>query len=441
MRQTQASGAGCLLRALRAYLAFVLVSVVVAVSAGYWASGRAVRRAEAAWAEAGEPMEAFIARYPPQPDSPATRKLDALARPMGIEILGPIPRETPERKAQGARLQAVGRALGECARAGSDDCPPLPEDTQALVSSEAARLDAIETEILEGGPLHWAQDFAKGMASPLPHLLGHRYLQSLLLARAQIGRASGHPELAERPLEASFVLNASLVERPEIISRLLAVSIAGMERGVLRLLPQPLEKWQERLRADTFPQPLRIPFQLEALNWTRFTTGPWGIFDVSYMEDGETPPRTPFGSAGAWLTAPYVRLSFAGISEALLRESRALESEARCDLDVDRRAKEFEDSFPRWNILGRIATPSLVRSLAAFRHAELDRELTYQVLLARAERRNSGRWPTASVASGVCEGLRWDEATAADGTLTVRISEQPFRQPDNGWDWSIRLHP
>jgi hypothetical protein len=57
MLPTRAAGAGCLLRALRAYLLFVLACVVVAVGLGYLAAGRAVRRAEQAWAERAEPME------------------------------------------------------------------------------------------------------------------------------------------------------------------------------------------------------------------------------------------------------------------------------------------------------------------------------------------------------------------------------------------------
>lgn len=278
------------------------------------------------------------------------------------------------------------------------------------------------------------------MASPLPHLLAHRHLQSLLLARASMQVERGVPERAERPLEASWALNGALVERPDLISRLLAVSIAGMQRGVLRTLAKPPATWPPRLR-EPYPLPLRISFQLEAWNWTRYTTGSWGIFDVSYMEDGVEPPRSAPGTAGRWLTAPYVRLSFAGVSEALLRESQRLDSERRCDFDVDRHAKEFEESFPRWNILGRIATPSLVRSWTAFRYAELDRELTSLVLAARGGHAATGRWPGAAVPSSTCQGVSWLHEPGGDGTLTIRSSEKPFARDDKDWHWSIRLHP
>ena len=441
MPQTQAAGTGCLLRALRAYAVFAIACGTVAVSAGYCASGRAVRRAEAAWAEAGAPMDAFIARFPLQADSPAALKLDELTRPLGIPMAGVTPKATPESKAQGERLQAVGKALTACERSGSDRCPPFPADTASLLQAEAARLDAIETHILDGGPLLWEQDVAKGLAAPIPHLLGHRYLQNLLLGRASLRIAEGTPQLAEKPLEASWILNASLAGRPDLISRLIVTAIGGMERGVLRTLPKPRDPWPSRLHQPLFPQPLRVPFQLEAWNWTRFTTGSWGLFDLSSMEDGVAPRSSALGAVGRWLTAPYVRLSFAGMSEALLAESQRLDAERRCDLDVDRHAKEFEASFPRWNILGRIATPSLVRSWAALRRAELDQELTTLVLAARGARAASGQWPTVAVPSAVCEGVSFEQSAGADGTLTIRTDSMPFPHDAADGRWSIQLHP
>jgi hypothetical protein len=436
----RAAGTGCLLRAIGAYLLFVLASVVVTVSAGYIASGRAVRRAEAGWAQAGEPMDAFAARFPVQGDSPAGIKLDALTRPLGIQLSGPLPASGSEKKAQAELLQSAGKLVGDCAHAGTDACASPPSTVASFLLKESARLDAIETQILDGGPLHWEQDVAKGMAAPMPRLLGHRYLQNLLLARALMRIGIGTPQLAARPLEASWTLNASLSERPDLISRLLAVSIAGMQHGVLRTLRTPSDGWRSRMQEIRFADSLRVPYQLEAWNWTRFTSGPWGIFDVTSMETGKAPPRGVLGRTARFLTAPYVRLCFAGVSEAMLRVNRELPSERRCDIDMDRYSKVFEESFPRWNILGRIATPSLVRAWTSFRYADLDRELTQQVFASRAERRTSGRWPTARVASTVCEGLLWEKQAGSDGTLTLRTSMKPFTLDEKGW-LSVSLHP
>ena len=46
MATTRAEGRGCLLRALRAYVLFVLACAALAVSFGYLAAARAVRHAD-----------------------------------------------------------------------------------------------------------------------------------------------------------------------------------------------------------------------------------------------------------------------------------------------------------------------------------------------------------------------------------------------------------
>jgi hypothetical protein len=272
-------------------------------------------------------------------------------------------------------------------------------------------------------------------------VLGHGQLASVLLTRAMLHARRGRPEPAERSLEAGWVLNASFAERPDLLSRLITVSVSGMENAVLRTLRTPSDRWLPRMQQRTFAADVRIPYQLEAWNWTRFTVGLWGIFDVNSMESGETPPPSILGTAGRVLTTPDVRLSFAGVSEALLRASQTLRSEKRCDFDVERYAKEFEDSFPRWNILGRIATPSVVRGFTSMRYADLDRELTEQVLAARKARHATGSWPTASTPSTVCEGVAWEPQAGNDGSVTIGPSVKPFATDDPRWTWSIRLHP
>jgi hypothetical protein len=190
----------------------------------------------------------------------------------------------------------------------------------------------------------------------------------------------------------------------------------------------------ERPFGRRFPAAL----QSEASNWMIYTRGLWGIFDVSNMEDGRT-PRAGWGSIPRFLTTPYMRLSIADTSEALLRAARDLGHERRCDVDIEDYTKRFEASMPRWNIFGRIATPSVVRIWTSLREGDLDRELTERVLVARAERGTSKGWPTAGGASQVCEGVSWEYGPAAGGSLEIRASAQPFRATT--WDWSYRVSP
>jgi hypothetical protein len=436
---------GCLWRALRATLLLVVGGIALIVGLGYVAAACAVRHTEKAWADSYESMEAFAARLPAQPDSPAARSLDQMTRPLGIRMfwtheVAADEKEAREKETHEKALPVIVQMINTCGVRGADQCSPPSPEGAAFLQDEASHLRAIETQILEGGPLRWEQDLSKGFSGPIPYLVGHRQLQSLLLARAVMA-ADRDPQQAERSLEASWVLNGSLAERSALICRLMTVAVCGLQQGVLRTMKRPPDRWRPRMQQRTFATDLQLPYQSEAWGWRRFTAGTWGVFDLSSMESGETPPYSVLGTAGRILTAPYVRLSFAGASEALLRATEELRSKRRCDFDVAGYSQEVEESFPWWNTIGRVATPSLVSAWAALRRADLDRELTERVFLARDEHRATGRWPAAPVTSTVCEGLVWEQEPAADGTVTIRAREKPFPNDEPKSQWSIRLHP
>ncbi len=436
----RAAGAGCLFRALRSYALFLLCAVVLVEAIGYGLAAHRTSRADKAWASEAEAMDAFAARFPAAPDSPAALKLDELTRPLGVRM---VRRPSEPGRWSGENdelLKALSLAIVKLGRSTSGTPTRLPAAAEALLGRERARLDAIIHHILDGGSLRWEQDIAKGTGAPIPSLLGHRQLSSLLLGRAWIAARDGGFAEAESALDASWRLNSSYSDRPDLLSQLISVAVGSMEYGVLRHIPQPGPVWFDRIKDRSFVRRLPVSLQLEAWNWMHYTRGYWGVFDVSYMEDGRVPPRG-WGSIPRFLTTPYIRLSMSGMSEALLRARRDLGEQRRCDLDMESYSRQTEDSFPRWNIIGRIGIPPIVRAWASLRHADLDRELTERVLSARAERAASGRWPVASVPSAVCEGVSWDFEAAADSTLHIKASTQPFHEADPNWDWAIRVRP
>lgn len=440
MAESHGGGGSFLLQAARAFALVGIAAIALTVGLGYFAANRAVHRAEQAWAERAESMESFAGRYPPQPDSDAAKALDALTRPLGIQMCGPyVKDETESDKARTKRLQSLASFVGDCGRSGHDRCPALAPEAAELLEQEASRLEAIEAQILEGGPLHWEQDLLKGFAAPVPRLLGHRQLQGLLLGRALEHDARGRSDAAERSLEASWVLNASYGERPELISRLITVAVASLQNGVFRVLKSPADRWRERLQQRSFVAEARVAYQAEAWNLLLHAKGAWGVFDLDEMESGEPRKRSIFESARRFFTVPYVRLSLANASEALLEAFEHMSAQPRCDFDTDAYSKEFEASIPRWNILGRIATPSVVRGFSSMRHTDLDTELAAMVLAARATRRTTGRWPSGPVPSRVCDGIAWQQAAADDASLTIATNAKPFRADDSKWSWSIRL--
>ncbi len=71
MPTARAAGTGCLPRTLGAWVVIAVAATPVGLAGGYLAALLSIPRAERAWAAQVEPMESFIARYPPEPSVPA----------------------------------------------------------------------------------------------------------------------------------------------------------------------------------------------------------------------------------------------------------------------------------------------------------------------------------------------------------------------------------
>ncbi len=438
VRQSRASGWGCLLRAVRAYVVFIVGAIGLTVALGFVIAERRAAQTHEAWARESEPMEAFLGRYPAVPNNPAAVALDGMTRPLGIRMMR-RPDDPPSWKgANEEQLKAVGAAMGAFEKPKGGAQPTLPPDVIAFLVHANERLDGIVAHVVDGGPLVWEQDVRKGNGAPLPSLLGHRQLASLLLGRAWMSARAGRGAAADRALEASWRISASLLDRPDLIPLMVGASVSRMQHGVLRELPGVGSAWRQRMSERPFAARVPIALQTEASSWLLYTHGFWGVLDVQYMEEAQPPPGG-WRTVPRFLTAPYIRLSVAGMSDALLGMTRTLRAERRCDRDMDAAADEVRDSMPRWNIIGRIGTPSVIKAWALFKETDLDRELTERVLLARAERAASGRWPAEGGASQVCEGVSWDYETVG-GSLEIRASEPPFHA-EAGWDWSVRVRP
>jgi hypothetical protein len=213
-----------------------------------------------------------------------------------------------------------------------------------------------------------------------------------------------------------------------------------MEEGVLRVARLPPDPWLPRLR-ERFAPDFHTPLQVDAQNYLRHAGGSWGFFDVAYMQEEQTPPAGFWSAIFRFLTAPYIRLNLAGLAERQAAAVRALESEKECDFDAGEYADEVKESLPRWNILGRISIPPLLRAWTSLRVADLDAEFTERILRARLARSQTGRWPTEPSPSEVCEGVSWVHEVGGDGSLALRTSDEPFLEEATKLPWRKTLRP
>jgi hypothetical protein len=102
----------------------------------------------------------------------------------------------------------------------------------------------------------------------------------------------------------------------------------------------------------------------------------------------------------------------------------------------------MEAEIPWWNILSKIAMPSLARSWSSVGRALLDDELTGLVVRAKAQVRSAtgGVPQPASIPSSVCAGVSWMSKPQANGDLEIGADRNPFKDPKSAPPLSFRVH-
>jgi hypothetical protein len=418
----KAVGGGCLLRALT-YLCFAAGTAGLVLIAGYVLSGWRWRSEDRAWAEHGASMERFASEHPATPDSPAALRLDELSRAIGIESIGGF--KVPGRRAvemgKDSALRAIQTHMRALEDARSDGpLPPMPSEVRAYMQANATAIDSIEDHLIASEPLVFEEDVALGAGGPVPALLGVRSLQNVLLVRAADALRRADTARASRSLEASWVHAQSLRGRSDLISHLIGIAVAGMQNSILRSWMEPPAVWLDRVRGNDFRSRVLASYQAEVFGWRAFARRYKGAADLSELDGGGTRRNGPVDHVFRLVSAPYIRISLAGVSEVMRRSSEELATEDPCTFDPEKSDQTIKSRFPRWNILGPIAVPALFRAWVSVRDVSLDSELTGLVIEAHQRPREAPALETATL-SRVCAGYAWFHEKAADGRVSIRL--------------------
>lgn len=352
-----------------------------------------------------------LARYPRHEDSAAAVRLVELAHPVGIELARPKPRQADMNESSGER--ALWQAIGnhddsELSRPGGKVSPP-PDNIRAYLEAHERELGTLVDFLAESGPPIWESEVQLGAEAPIPNLLGQIRLHRLLAIRALSLAAVGQDDEAERTLLASWTLNESLRNRPEVISQLIAITAARMQMGLARRLLVDPDQWRRRFADHDYRASLLQAMKVEAVGRLRYF---------------------PSGSS-AWDRAS--RADFLDLQRVFLvglRDSRVSDE----PLNSLTRSDQSENPKSPGAIVAMIALPNLANALRRVDRLIIDTELTDLILLARMGKASLGRWPTdlpGSIESRMA-GARWLCSVGADGRLAISFTKQPRWQDQHG---------
>lgn len=418
---------GGLLRTLWLSFCIAAFTTGLALLLGYVLAWRSWRSEDAAWAARGLSMERFGAEHPVTHNSPAALRLDELTRFIGIEAVPgtQVPSRRPVDMTQEPVLRAVRAYMTQIESVRADGvAPETPATVHAYLLENLGTLDAIEAHLIDGGPLVFEEDIAKSAAAPIPAFLGARNLHNVLLARATEALARGEWNRASRSLEACWRHSQALQKRADLISQLIVVAVSGTRNAVLRLWPQPTAEWIDRLKADDLRPHMLASYQNEIYSWRAFSRQHKGVRDLSELDGGTPRYGTAFNHIFRFLSVPYVRLSFAGASEAMRESTDGLLKRDPCAFDPEQSNDIMRTRFPRWNIIGPSVASGLFGTWASVRNVMLDDEMTTAVMEAHRQ------WPVtphSARRSQLCSGFSWVYESSNDERLTIRL--EPTKMP------------
>jgi hypothetical protein len=419
------------------------------------------RSAHDAW-RAVDPAAVAAAKTRDSAPNPAGLELVKLAALLGIRIGPPDGAKAPGPDPLGeVGLAGLFAYLDGAFKQPDDRLGRAPAELRAWLVLQDVPARAVEKHLLAAGRVEWG---SRGTDDALPYSPPeltrlHAVLTAGALERMRAGDLSG----ASSALEAAAALAASLRERSETLSRLVAVTLDRRLLGALRLLDPIPAGWSQKLaeiEAQTRPAGALAGETLELLAHVRrpdttlrglileMDVGPpLGESHRSWLSErilslcGLGVPVERLAEAIASekqqtqtsffrfvqgpLERPYMRLAVADYATVQVRTASAVANGDSCG-PMPLAASEQVASWSALAETGEPFVPRLGRTAAILR-AEL--ELTRIVERARTLRAQSRRlaWPKdlPGADSQACPGRRF-VAQLVDGQAEIRLEPEAF---------------
>lgn len=304
-------------RALIVVVGVVGVAAVLAIAMFEAMNGAAPRAAKQQWPAGLGTIDDVPSRYPVHnAPTPAATKLVDLAMPLGVDIAPREgrrgPRDFPERPSYQAIKEPLSIYIERQLSRPNDHVDPPPQAVAQYLENHRAALDAVRAHLLAEQPIAWKVQLVHD--APLPNLLGHMELLKVLIADA-LAKNSWDD------LHAVWLLDRSLMSRPDLISQVIALAMSRMTNAAAAKMPLPPPAWFAELESVDMQRPVLASIQAES--W-------WLLHNDSAV----------------------VRFCAADAAERTRSEVASMIGSAACDVDAEARHREFEKSLPKWNILG-----------------------------------------------------------------------------------------
>jgi hypothetical protein len=366
-----------------------------------------------------ESYQLMMSRFPKTERSDVARKLEELTNRLGIS-----------KPMAGGEVNVVKLSgpfngidfppyLEEQLSKSTDDLDDAPEQIQAYLNTHSADLRAVYDLIGQAGPPRWEMDLSLLVEAPVPNVSYHRQLHGVIALDILEKTRLGQRQEALEAFEASWKISQSLRERPELISQLIANSIADLQAGVLRKMQGIPAGWQKRIISSDLRDSMLEALQFDSLVASRYlnsTSKPVNFFGWPDMVI-----NSPVGG-------PVRRLVAVQLLEATRNALAELKGSDLCSFDPDASRRRFEATLTSWNV-GKMFCPNYYRAWECPSRSMVNLEFTEKVLHVKevraSSRGNKVAGQVAGMESLLCPELKWVHQISPEGTLLITSTGLP----------------
>jgi hypothetical protein len=405
-------------------LIIVLVVLVGAITAGVFVvamlSRSAEQRADQSFSRV-ESEESFRKRYPAAViKNESAQRLEELTSALEIDLRSS--QESGGRRPttfDGAVLDPMAEWLRKQHERDDDTIDPLPPGPRMWIDERGSAIDSVAAHLVTSDAPQWPIDHGRRRSEqPLPSLIGHVKLSRVLAVAALDAESREDHARAWTLQHGAWKLAQGLAQRPELISKMVAVANIRTIAATVRKLEAPVPAWFSELAS------LKLRDQLFDSVRFELTTTRNAVNEAS----GELLRFDDGGAITDKLSdvamRPVFRWLASDAAAATSDEFVAMRAADPCALDVKGANARIQARMsPLSRRIAYFGVANLGSAFARAANTEIAIEGSARILALKGARDEAGGWPeTFAAAPSVCRGASWVYSRPADGNPTLRLT-------------------
>jgi hypothetical protein len=309
-------------------------------------------------------------RYPAHETSRDAARLIELASAAGVELTPPYAAARGATAPVDAIRPLLSRYLDDQLTRVDDRIDAPPPEVAGYAAAHDTAIRGVAAYLLQNTAIVWPTDVEAAAQAPLPNLTGHLALTRLLVAHALAALSGGDRHIAEDDLRAAWHLQRDLWHRPELISKIVALSGTRLVNAAVRKLPPPVS-WHSEIRGIDFRRSVLAAQQAEM----------WAVRSEVEREAGDA--GAPLGSPRRFaelIMQPYDLMCAGNLAAISRRAAEELARSSDCAVDGAALDRRIHAMRPFWNREHRFPLPSLGSVWQRVARTRAEIELTSKVL-------------------------------------------------------------